>query len=101
MPEGLLTAAEAARQLGIRVTTLYDWLGQSDHGLLRIRGAQVTIDYLQSGPRGEGKISIEAVEVERIKQTLRVVSQHRLLPRRVKPPQNYPGITVPLGRPTT
>lgn len=99
MSNELLTAAEAARRLGIRVTTLYDWLGQSDHGLLRIRGAPFTIDYLQSGPRGQGKIAVEAAEVERIKQGLRVVPQSHAPLRRMPSPRSYPGITVPLGRP--
>ena len=99
MADDLLTAAEAARRLGIRVTTLYDWLGQSDRGLLRIRGAPLTIDYLRSGPHGQGKIGIEAAEVERVKEALRVVPQ-RLAPRRpIARPQTYPGINVPLGRP--
>lgn len=99
MDDELLTAAEAARRLGIRVTTLYDWLGQSDRGLLRIRGAPLTIAYLQGGPRGQGKIGIEADEVERIKQAMRVAPQYRAPLRHLPSPRSYPGITVPLGRP--
>ena len=101
MPEDPLTAAEAARCLGISVTTLYDWLGQSDYGLLRIRGTAVTIEYLQGGPLGQGKIGISAEEVDRLKHCMRVVPQ-RFVPRRPKTRSaSYPGITVPLGRPTT
>jgi hypothetical protein len=99
MSNELLTAAEAARRLGIRVTTLYDWLGQSDHGLLRIRGAPFTIDYLQSGPRGQGKIGIDVVEVERIKLAMRAVPLRRVERRLFMQSRIYPGITVPLGRP--
>jgi transposase-like protein len=89
----------AAQQLGIKSTTLYDWLGQSRHGLLVIRGQQVTIDYFQGGAKGQGRIQIPASEVERIRELMRVQTCS-CLPR--KPPvknANYPGITVPLGRP--
>src|SRR5947209_13376600 len=51
----LLTAADAARRLGISVTTLYDWLGQSDCGILVLRGKSVTIGYFQAGARGQGR----------------------------------------------
>jgi hypothetical protein len=99
MSHDLLTAKEAASRLGITATTLYDWLGESDYGLLVIRGQRVTIRYFQSGPSGQGKIQIEACEVERIKELMRVVPQ-QVIPRR---PQlrsdQFPGITVPLGRP--
>lgn len=99
MSEELLTAQEAARRLGIAVASLYDWLGQSDRGLLVIRGQPVTIDYLQGGAQGQGRIRIEAGEAERLKGLMRVRPQP-LLPRR--PPirqSTFPGITVPLGRP--
>ncbi len=46
MSDDLLNPREAAQRLGITVTTLYDWLSQSDYGLLKIRGEQVTVDYL-------------------------------------------------------
>ena len=51
MPDELLVAKEAARRLGVTVSTLYSWLGQSARGLLVIRGVSVTIEYLQGGPR--------------------------------------------------
>lgn len=99
MSEELLSAREAARRLGITVATLYDWLGQSDRGLLVIRGQPVTIDYLQGGSQGQGRIRIEIREVERIKDLMRVRPQ-RLAPRRQPIRQSsFPGITVPLGRP--
>jgi excisionase family DNA binding protein len=99
MSDELLTAAEAARRLGITATTLYDWLGRSRIGELEIRGRRVTIDYLQGGARGQGRIRIEAAEVARIRELMRVVPQVPV-PRR--PPvraMSFPGITVPLGRP--
>ncbi len=95
----LLSAAAAARRLGVSVTTLYDWLGQSDHGLLKVRGLPVTIEYLQTGPRGQGKIAIESREIERIRELLTVRPQSVAVRRPTKSPRSYPGITVPLGRP--
>lgn len=95
----LLSTREAARRLGITVTTLYDWLGQSDRGLLIIRGQAVTIGYLQAGPQGQGRNRIEASKIERLKRLMQV-SPRPVLPRR--PPirqDTFPGITVPLGRP--
>jgi len=99
MSDELLSTREAARRLGMAVASLYDWLGQSDRGLLVIRGRPVTISYLQGGPQGQGRIRIEAGEVERLKDLLRVRPQPTR-PRR--PParrDSFPGITVPLGRP--
>jgi hypothetical protein len=99
MADELLSAKEAARRLAMSVTTLYDWLGQSDRGLLLIRGQPVTIQYLQGGPAGQGRIRIQASEVERLKDLLSVRphrSRSRRLPSR---PDSFPGITVVLGRP--
>jgi hypothetical protein len=96
----LLTAAQAARRLGISVTTLYDWLGLSDRGLFVLRGQPVTIDYFQGGRNGQGRIGIEAAEVARLRELMRVRPRPDL-PRR--PPvrrQVFPGITFPLGRPS-
>ena len=95
----LLTAAEAARRLGIAVTTLYDWLGRSRIGELEIRGRRVTIDYLQAGAEGQGRIRIEAAEINRLRELMRVqaLSVVRRAPRTT--PMHWPGITVPLGRP--
>jgi len=99
MADELLSVKEAARRLAMAVTTLYDWLGQSDRGLLLIRGQPVTIQYLQGGPAGQGRIRIQAREVERLKDLLSVrphPNRPRRLPRR---PDSFPGITVVLGRP--
>jgi hypothetical protein len=99
MAEELLSAQEAARRLGMAVTTLYDWLGKSNRGLLVVRGARVTVSYLQGGPQGQGRIKLTAGEVERLKDLMRVRPQ-RPAPR--QPPvrsHQFPGITVPLGRP--
>lgn len=99
MSEPLLPAREAARRLGIAVTSWYDWLGQSDRGLLVLRGQPVTINYLQGGPQGQGRILLEAREVERLRDLQRVRPQP-IRPRR--PPLHrycFPGITRPLGRP--
>ncbi len=99
MSEELLTTREAAQRLGIATTSLYDWLAQSNAGSLLIGGRPVTVDYLQSGPRGQGRIKIEAREIERIKDLMRVRPQPAL---QRKPPvktDNFPGITVKLGRP--
>jgi hypothetical protein len=99
MSDELLSSREAARRLGITVTTFYDWLGQSDRGLLVIRGQRVSIHYLQGGPQGQGRIRIEAAEVERLKSLMRVHPEP-LVPRRPRIRQDtFPGITVPLGRP--
>jgi hypothetical protein len=95
----LLSARDAARRLGISVTTLYGWLGLSDYGLLIIRGRRVTVSYLQGGPQGCGKIAIETEEVERLKQAMRVKGQGFAPPRRSVSPKQFPGIHVPLGRP--
>jgi len=99
MPGELLTASQAAQRLGVSASTFYDWLGQSDHGLLMIRGECVTVNYLQGGPKGQGRIRIEADEVQRLKELMRVRPQQPLLRRRPAPRTAYPGISVPLGTP--
>ena len=95
----LLTSAEAARRLGIQVSTLYDWLNQSDGDCLVIRGQQTTIDYFQAGRRGQGRIRIDAMEVERLLSLMRVSpkpSTHRDAPT---PKPNLHHIRTKLGRP--
>lgn len=96
-----LTPKDAANFLGITTTTLYDWLGQSDYGLLEIRGRRVTIDYLQGGPKGHGRIRIARTEIDRLLELMRV--QPKYLPARRPPARqnSFPGITVPLGKPPT
>jgi hypothetical protein len=99
MVEELLTPREAAHQLGVTVTTLYDWLGQSDCGLLMIRGQPVTVEYFQGGPKGQGRIRIPRSEVERLHELMRVRPRHVHLRRPPIRREEYPGITVPLGYP--
>jgi len=98
----LLTVQEAACRLRIAVPTLYDWLGQSDHGRLLVRGELFTIRYYQGGPRGQGRITIEAQEIERLQQAMHVTNsaQRPAAQRAVLPAHAFPGITVKLGRPT-
>lgn len=98
--EPLLSAAEAARRLGVSVTTFYAWVGESKIGELLIRRQRVTIDYLQAGPKGQGRILLEAREVERLRELMRVRPQiHVPRARPAAKPTKFPGIHVPLGRP--
>jgi hypothetical protein len=99
MPDQLLTARDAAAALGISAPTLYDWLSRSDAGEFVLRGQPFTINYLQGGAKGQGRIRIEVSELERLKDAMRVRPQTK--PRRRFPirTRQYPGITVPLGRP--
>jgi hypothetical protein len=99
-PEDLLTTQQAAQRLGVAPASLYDWLSKSNAGTLLIRGQPVTIDYLQGGPKGQGRIMIEAHEIERLKELMRVRANSIPL-RKPSTPRavNYPGITVKLGLP--
>ena len=95
----LLTAAEAADALGIRVSTLYDWLGQSDTGTFVLRSQPVTIAYYQGGRRGQGRIRIDRREVERL-LGLMAATPHTLSRARCRTPTSpFQHITTPLGRP--
>ncbi len=97
--DGLFSSKDAASQLGISVASLYQWLAESDARTLIIRGQPVTINYLQGGAKGQGRIKIEAHEVERLKELMRV--RPRPARQRRTPTQRhcYPGITVELGDP--
>ena len=99
MENDLLSAQEAARRLGISTAGLYDWLAQSNAGALVIRGQPVAIDYFQGGPGGQGRIKIEATEVERLKEAMRVRPRPGRLRSSPTHRQQFPGINVPLGRP--
>jgi hypothetical protein len=99
MAPALLPPADAARRLGVTVTTLYDWLGRSDRGLLVIRGRPVTVAYYQGGPAGQGRIRIDEAEVGRLLQLMRVSPCPARQRRPPAPAGSFPGITVPLGRP--
>lgn len=99
MSDGLLSVSQASERLGIRPATLYDWLSRSDYGLFVIRGERVDVRYFQSGPAGQGRIRLEAAEVERIRELMRVPMRIRVARRPRLAPHNFPGITAPLGRP--
>lgn len=99
MSAELLSSQAAARSLGISVTSLYDWLAQSDTGEFVVRGQPYTIEYYQGGARGQGRIQIEATEIERLREAMRVRPQSIRCRQRPQRVQHFPGITVPLGRP--
>jgi hypothetical protein len=94
-----IAAREAASLLGMSVTSFYDLLSRSDEGALFIRGQPATINYYQGGPRGQGRIKLEASEITRIKELMRV--RPRQASQRSAPVRRdaFPGITVQLGRP--
>jgi hypothetical protein len=99
MADELLSTAEAARRLGISRASLYAWLGESDVGSFQLRGQPVTIQYFQSGARGQGRIRIEAGEVERLREMMRVKPSPQLLRRPPVQQTHFPGIKVKLGYP--
>ncbi len=63
---------DAARMLGISRATLYERLSLSDAGQFVLRGQEITIDYLQGGARGQGRIRIPEREINRLLQLSRV-----------------------------
>jgi hypothetical protein len=95
----MLTPGQAASRLGVTATTVYDWLGRSRRGLFVLRGQPVTVEFFQTGAKGQGRIRIPAREVERLREMMRVPVE----PARTRRPpvrrDRFPGITVPLGRP--
>jgi hypothetical protein len=95
----LLSTTEAARRLGISRASLYDWLSRSNAGEFMLCSRPVTIAHLQSGAKGQGRIRIEASEIERLKDLMRVHPRRALARRPPSQPNNFPGITVKLGRP--
>lgn len=95
----LLSTEQAAQRLGVSRLTLYDWLAKSDAGTLVIGGREITVEYLQTGPSGQGRIRIATHEVERLIELMRVRPQRQVQRRPPIRLQEYPGITVPLGRP--
>jgi len=78
---------------------MYQWLAASDAGTLVIRGQPVTIDYLQGGTKGQGRIRIDAREVQRLRDAMRVQPHPTRQRRSPKKRHQYPGITVELGNP--
>jgi hypothetical protein len=99
LSDELLTPAEAAPRLGITRTTLYDWFGRSRRSLLEIHGRRVTIEFFQTGAKAQGRIRIDAHEVERIKDLMRVIPTAAPVRRPPVQRNNFLHITVPLGRP--
>lgn len=99
MADKLLTPRDAAKRLGLAVTTLYDWLGRSAVGVLVIAGERITITRYQTGPKKQGRIRIPASEIDRLLSLMQVQPQLSQ-PRRASVCRDaLPGITVPLGRP--
>lgn len=94
-----LSSDEAAKRLGISRATLYEWLSQSDSGSFVIRCTSVTINYYQSGRRGQGRIQIDAEEIEKLLLLMKVSPnpKQRLRSTRKKPSLTH--ITTTLGRP--
>lgn len=99
MAHELLTTAEAAKRLGISRASLYAWLGESTVGSFQLQGSPVTIQYFQTGARGQGRIKIEAGEVERLRELMLVKQRSQILRRTPIQQSHFPGITVKLGRP--
>ena len=99
MSSELLSSEQAARKLGIRVSTLYAWLGQSDTGAFEIRGQSVTISYYQGGHRGQGRIKIDHREVERLLSLMHVSPQTKALQKKPAKKPALRHITAKLGRP--
>ena len=100
MAKQLLNSKDAADALGLNVLTLYDWLGQSDVGEFVIRGQPVTIEYYQGGRRGQGRIKIDAQEIERLLLLMRVTPRTTYARKRPEKKTILQHITTNLGRPT-
>lgn len=99
MLDNTFSTMEASKYLGIRVSTLYDWLSQSDAGTFAIRGQSVTIEYFQGGSRGQGRIRIKQSELNRLTELMKVQpapKRTRHLPQTKSVPRH---ITTKLGRP--
>jgi hypothetical protein len=99
MASEALTARQAADRLGVKVTTFYAWLGESDRGLFMLRGEPVTIAYFQSGRQGQGRIRIECHEVERLRAFMLVKPKRTHVRRPPVLQEKFPYITARLGRP--
>lgn len=95
-----LTPAQAAAALGIERTTFYGWLGLARRGLLVLRGRKFELSFRQTGAAGQGRILIDVAEVERLREFLRVRPQTVVERRPRRPIPEFPGIQVPLGRPS-
>lgn len=98
-PSKLLSSADAAERLGISVLTFYGWLSQSDLGQFQIRGQSVSIEYYQGGIKGQGRIRISEMEIDRLLGLMRVQPQAKKPRRSQSPKPKRLFITTPLGRP--
>ena len=94
-----LSAAQAAGRLGIERSSLYDWLAQSNRGDFVIRGKSTTIAYSQSGAKGQGRILIDAAEVERLLQLMMVAPRVKAPRQTRQRPADLRHITTQLGKP--
>ena len=99
MDHTLFTADEAAVRLGISRATLYDWLAQSDGSRFVLRGQSTTIDYFQGGRRGQGRIMLQRMEVDRLLELMRVTPKPVREPRTPKTIRELKHIKSKLGRP--
>lgn len=98
--EEMLTPKQAASRLGVTPTTLYDWLGRSRRGVFVLRGLPVIVEYFQTGSKGQGRIMIATREVDRLRELMRVTVESINARRPSVRRDRFPGITVPLGRPS-
>lgn len=99
MSDRLLSTRETALRLGLSVATLYDWLAQSDAGEFVLRGEPVTISYFQGGAKGQGRIKIDAKEIERILSLMKVSPKPKRQRQSPKPRSVLQHITAQLGKP--
>jgi len=93
----LLTLRQAADRLPWSAETLRRRLSDSDRGVLIVRGQLVQIDYMQSGAKGQGRISIDEREVARLAD---LFTPRKAIVERKPHNKKHKGqyITVPLGR---
>jgi len=99
MHDTLLTSNEAAERLGLSRAGFYAWLAASDAGTFVLRGQDFTIEYFQSGAKGQGRIQIAESEIQRILEAMKVRPKRLVPRRRTRSTMHFPGITVPLGVP--
>ena len=99
MPSDLLNAREAAQRLGISVHTLYGWLSASSKGRLEIHNRPLSINYFQTGRRGQGRIKIESQEIDRLLLLMQPKPESTARRKRSKAAPALQHITTPLERP--
>ena len=94
-----LSSDDAASRLGISRATFYGWLAESDSGCFVIRGVSVSINYYQSGRCGQGRIQIDAEEIERLLSLMKVSPSPKQPLRSIRKKPSLTHITATLGRP--